>query len=82
MAKGGAPRWAEPVVRCANRVSTRRAWPAEGAIEPLSGAGVTGEAQPGSEAASPSRARSSAQGSVAARDEALAALADAAGQGE
>lgn len=39
----------------------------KGDVEPLSGAGVTGEAQPEARAASPSRARSSAQGSVAAR---------------
>ena len=54
----------------------------KGDVEPLSGAGVTGEAQPGSEGCVAEQGAFLGAGFGGGEDEALAALADAAGQGE
>ena len=54
----------------------------KGDVEPLSGAGVTGEAQPGSEGCVAEQGAFLGAGFGGGEDEAFAALADAAGQGE
>ena len=54
----------------------------DGDVEPLNGAGVAGEAQPGSDGVVAEQGAFLGAGFGGGEDEALAALADAAGQGE